>query len=226
MATIQRLLADGLLPLRPRQAKGEDEASAPDEPDQEEQADVKEIIAEVQERVKREPSLRTRQPVKNILMQLTRYSRELQDFRDLTERIPREKAPAVAVNFRKTTEEIYASIRRNYEQFVEEEQDAVPKEPHNILLRIDVKSLSRLYGEQAREASGVRSTVLYTRDEQYGTRELLIGLADQHGRFNRMVEAERARYTVLGGTPAVAREIAKAFGAEIGKRIQREIEYY
>ncbi len=56
--------------------------------------------------------------------------------------------------------------------------------------------------------------------------ELLIELADRHGDFEKLVEAEQRRYNELGGTSAVAREIAKAFTVEIARRIQREIEYY
>ncbi len=222
VTTIQRLLADGQLPLRVQQQR--EKEAEPEEKSA--QRDIKEIIAEVEQRVKENPELRTRQPIKNILMQLNRYSKELNEFRELTERIPKEKAQAVAVNFRKITEEIYASIRRNHDLFVAEEQAAMPKKPQNVLLRIDLKSLSRVYTEQGRRASAVRSTVLFTRDEQYGTRELLIEAAGEHRHFDKLIVAERTRYRELGGTETVAREIAKAFAAEISRRIQREIEYY
>jgi hypothetical protein len=223
ITTVQRLLADGQLPLRQSQRSAEsEERPEADEP----QVEVKEIIAEIEDRVKKDPALRTRQPVKNILMQLNRYSKELNDFKELTARIPREKAPAVAANFRKTAAEIYGSIRRNYDEFVKEEQAALPKEPQNILLRIDRKSLVRIYAEQAREASSVRSSVLFSRDEQYGTRELLVELAGRHRDFDAMIRSERARYLELGGTQVVAREIALAFAAEITRRVEREVEYY
>lgn len=223
VSTIQRLLADGQLPLRDRPGKAsEANPQAPETPPTE----VKDIIAEVQQRVKEQPDIKTRQPVKNILMQLSRYSKELNEFKELTARIPKDKAAAVGENFRKTTEEIYASIRKNYEQLLAEDDAARPREAQNILLRIDLKSISPVYQRQAREASAVRTTLRYARDEQFGTRELLLELADRHPDFDKLVQAERGRYQELGGTAAVAHEIAMAFAFEISKRITREIEYF
>ncbi|MEE8440849.1 MAG: hypothetical protein V3S41_03940, partial [Spirochaetia bacterium] len=222
VATIQRLLAEGHLPLRAHQKQPDEESATGDLANTE----VKEIISEIQQRVKDDPDLRTKQPVKNILMQLSRYNKEMNEFRELTARIPKDKAPAVAVNFRKTTDEIYASIRRNYEQLLADEQAAVPKEPQHILMRIDLKSMAPVYQRQAKEAAAVRSALHLAREEQYGTRESIIKQADRHGDFEKLIDAEQRRYEELGGTSAVAREIAKAFRSEISKRIQREIEYY
>jgi len=161
-----------------------------------------------------------------VLMQLSRYTIEMTEFREFTSRIPKEKAAAVAVNFRKTTDEIFASIRRNYEQLLSEEQSAVTKTPANILLRIDLKSVAAIYQRQAREAASVRTALNFARDEQFGTREVLIELAGRHADFEKLVEAEQLRYQELGGTANVAREIAKTFSSEIGKRIMKEVEYY
>jgi hypothetical protein len=224
VTTIQRLLADGQLPLRDHQARQGD-----DQPAEEESTpslDVKEIIADVQQRVKDDPDLRTNQPIKNVLMQLSRYSKEVNDFRELTARIPREKAAAVGANFQKTTDEIFASIRKNYEQYLADEQAALPKEPQNILMRIDLKTMVPVYQRQARETSTVRSSLGYARNEQSGTRGLLIEIAGRHPEFDRLIEEEGARYEQMGGTPALAGEIARAMTAEISKRIQREIEYF
>ena len=223
VATIQRLLAEGQLPLRAHQNRSAEEGPTTGDLAT---TEVKEIIAEIQERVKDDPKLQTRQPVKNILMQLSRYTREMNEFRELTGRIPKDKAAAVAINFRKTTDDIYTSIRRNYEQLLVDEQAALPQEPQHILLRIDLKSMAPLYQRQAKEAAAVRSALLFAREGQYGTRELLIEQAARHGDFEKLVDAEQRRYEELGGTPAVAGEIAKAFSTEISKRIQREIEYY
>jgi len=223
VASIQRLIADGQLRLSVQPPRPDEDQPRPPDGST---ADVKEIIAEIQQRVKDEPDLRTRQPVKNILMQLSRYTREMNEFKELTSRIPKDKAGGVAANFRKTTDEIFASIRRNYDQLLSEEQQAVPKVPQNILQRIDLKSLSPIYLRQARESAAVRSTLAHAREEQYGTREILIELSGRHAESEKLVTLEGRRYQELGGTPTVAREIAKAFNSEISKRIQREIEYY
>jgi len=219
---IQRLLADGHLPLRDHQAQADD--SSPK--DEESTTDVKEIIADVQERVKEDPSLRMNQPIKNILMQLNRYSKELNEFRELTARIPKDKAAAVGQNFMRTTSEIFTSIRKNYDQLLSEEQEAMPKEPQNILLRIDLKSLSPLYARQAREFSAARSDLGFARGQQSGTRELLIEVASKHETFAKLIEDEGGKYEALGGTSGVSIEISRAMNSEISKRIRREIEYF
>src|SRR6056297_1532042 len=173
VCTLQRLIADGTIVVRDRPA-GERAPAPPAE----EAADVKSIIAEIQERVQHEPELRTRQPVKNILMQLSRYSRELEQFKEVTARTPADKRGGMAVNFRHTTDEIFASIRKNYEQLGREDRDAIASAPQHILLRLPVKKLAGLFLREARAGMEVRSGLLFAREEQSGTRELLLELAE------------------------------------------------
>jgi hypothetical protein len=223
VATVQRFMADGTMPLREHRPKAEE--PEPSEADEAE-ADVKQIIAEIQERVKKEPELRTRQPVKNILMQLSRYSRELEQFKDVTARTPPDKRGNIAKNFRMTTEEIFASIRRNYQQLEREEREAMPTQPQNILLRIPVDKLSGLFLKQSRAAVEVRSGLLFAHEEQYQTRELLLSLADYHERMLAMVDEEETSYRELTGTDRLAILASRTFAGEVKKRIERETEVY
>ena len=219
VATIQRLMADGTIQIRDHQPSGPAEAAS------EPELDVKRIIAEIQERVKSDPALRVRQPVKNILMQLSRYTRELEQFKEITARTPAEKRGGIAENFRRTTEEIFASIRRNYEQLLREER-AAPSGPRHILLRIPVKPLAGLYLKQARAAMEVRSGLIFAREEQQGTREMLLTLADHREQMIAMVDEEEASYLQLSGTKGLAQQMARAFAQELAKRIERETEVY
>ena len=219
VTTVQRLMADGTIQIRDRQP----EESVVAEPEPE--IDVKKILAEIQERVKEDPALRTRQPVKNILMQLSRYTRELEQFKELTARTPAEKRGGIAENFRRTTEEIFSSIRRNYEQ-VQREERAAPVQPRHILLRIPIKPLAGLYLKQARAAMEVRSGLLYAREEQQGTREMLLALSDRHEPMLAMVDEEATSYLELSGTKELAHQMARAFARELAKRIERETEVY
>ncbi|MFP4115039.1 MAG: hypothetical protein ACOCU9_01910 [Spirochaetota bacterium] len=220
VSTIQRFLADGTLQIRdqrtPEASRAEPEA----------QADVKAIIAEIQQRVKSEPELRTKQPVKNILMQLSRYSRELEQFKEITARTPADKRAGMAANFRRVTEEIFASIRKNYEQLEQDDRAAVPSEPRHLLLRLPIDQLAGLCLKQTRSAMEVRSGLLYARDEQYGTRELLLELADRHEALMKLVGDEERRYREIAGTERLALQVSRAFSQEIQKRIARETEVY
>jgi hypothetical protein len=222
VATLQRQMADGTIQLRDHRAKGGPPQEAEPEPD----VDVKQIIADIQERVKEDPEARTLQPVKNILMQLSRYSRELEQFKEITARTPAETRGGIAANFRRTTEEIFASIRRNYEQLQQAERAAVPKTPQNILLRIDLRKLSGLFLKQTKTAMQVRSGLLYAREEQYQTREMLLELARHHQPMLAMIEEEERAYRELSGTDRLAVQVARTFAQELERRIEREVEVY
>lgn len=223
VTTLQRLMADGTIVIRPHHAKpGDEPAEAPEEPE----IDIKQIIAEVQERVQQDAEVRTRQPVKNILMQLSRYSRELEQFKELTARTPADKRGGIAANFRKTTEEIFASIRRNYEQLAQEERAAIPTQPQHILLRIPIRKLSGLYLKQSKSAMEVRSGLLYAREEQYQTREMLLDLAEYHAPMMKQIDEEEAHYRELAGTERLAIQVARTWAQELEKKIGRETEVY
>jgi hypothetical protein len=215
-------MADGTIAIREHPRRESEAEEAEPEPE----VDVKAIIAEVQERVKTDPSVRTQQPVKNILMQLSRYSRELAQFKELTARTPADKRGGIAENFRRTAEEIFGSIRRNYEQLQQNERNAIPTEPKNILLRVPIDKLAGLYLKQARAAMEVRSGLLYAREEQQGTRELLLTLSDRSESLSTLMDEEEQRYRELAGTERLAYEVARAFAQELEKRIERDTEVY
>ena len=223
VATVQRFMADGTIPLREHRPRAEEPKPSEAE---EAETDVKQIIAEIQERVKSEPELRTRQPVKNILMQLSRYSRELEQFKEVTARTPADKRGNIAKGFRLTTEEIFASIRKNYRELEQEERRSIPTQPQNILLRIPLDKLSGLFLKQSRAAVEVRSGLLYAHEEQYQTRELLLSLAEHHERMLAMIDDEEKRYRELAGTDRLATLTARAFAGEVERRIERETEVY
>lgn len=220
VCTVQRQIADGTIVLRDKpRSEGEHYEPEP-------QTDVKQIIAEVQERVKKEPQIRTRQPVKNILMQLSRYSRELEQFKDVTASTPQDTRAGMAENFKRTSEEIFASIRRNYEQLVQEERSAVARQPQHILLRVPIKELSGLFLRQARAAVEIRSGLLFARDEQSGMRERLLELAARHEQVRHLIDEEERGYQDISGTPRIAIEVARSFARELEKRFERETEVY
>ncbi len=219
VCTIQRQMADGTIVIR-------DHHRESDAPASDSETDIKQIIAEVQERVKTEPDLRLKQPVKNILMQLSRYSRELAQFKEVTVRTPADKRPPIAANFKKSSEEIFASIRRNYDQLAQEEKTALSTQPQHILLRLPINKLAGDFLSQAKAAVDVRAAILFARDEQRGARERLVETAGRHGAFVDRIDAEYSAYLELGQTDNLARQISRAFAQEVKKKIERETEVY
>lgn len=223
VANLQRFMSDGTIVLREHRRADADEES-PAEPERE--VDVKEIIAEIQERVKNEPSVRTKQPVKNILMQLSRYSRELEQFKEVTARTAPDKRAGIATNFKQTSGEIFASIRKNYEALLAEERASVPRKSQNILLRLPVDTLAGLFLKQAKAALQVRSGLVFAHEEQYGTREILLGVAERHEEIVGLIDQEEARYLEIAGTERLAIQVARTFAHELELRIERETEVY
>ncbi|TVQ20347.1 MAG: hypothetical protein EA382_15290 [Spirochaetaceae bacterium] len=220
--TVQRYIATGDIRVRAPAAQTEEPVVI--DPDRE--IDVKSIIADIQTRVKEDAALRNRQQVKNILLGLTRYNREMEQLKEVTARTPQDKRGPIVANFRRTTDEIFAAIRKNYADMEREDAEASRAAPRHILQRIPIDTLSGHYLKQARQAMEVRSGVLHARDEGYGTREALIALSEHHDAYIKLVEEEFARYREMGGTDRVAFEIALSFAAEIRKRIERETEVY
>jgi hypothetical protein len=187
---------------------------------------VKEIVAEIRRRVNDEPELKRRQPVKNILMQVSRYSREIEQFKELTNRTPADKRNPIAANFRRTAEEIFASIRRNYQELQREERASVPAEPQNILLRIPIHKAAGVFLRQSRLAMDVRSGLLYAREEQYGTRELLLKLAERHEPLLELIDEEERQYRELAGTERLGIQASRTFARELERRLELETEVY
>ena len=221
IATAQRMMCDGTLVVRERRSEPRQ-----DPIEEETQRDIKEIIAGIQKRIGVEPEFKARPPVKNILMQLSRYTRELDALKEATERTPKEKRRPMVANFQRVTEEIYASIRRNYEQLEADELAEIPTTPQHILLRFDLKPLVPVCMRQARLASGIRSSLVYIREEQFGIRELLSESAGQADQFQKQLSEEEQKYLEIGGTETIGHRIALGFRSEIEKRIAREIDYY
>ena len=220
VATIQRLMADGVIAVRDHAPRDGAQAASPP------QIDVKTIMADIRDRVRADPALKTRQPVKAILMQLARYSRELEQFRELASRAPADKREAIGESFRRATGEISASIRRNYEQLLAGERGTEITRPQNILLRVPVKEASALFLKQAQAAMDVRSRLLYARDEQYQWRELLVELAGRHDAMLAMLDEERFTYLRIAGTARLADELTRTFAVELRRRIERETDVY
>ena len=220
--TIQRYIASGEIRVSAP-------ASQPDEPvviEPDAEIDVKTIIADIQARVTEDAAVRNRQQVKNILLGLTRYNREMEQLKEVTARTPQDKRGPIVANFRRTTDEIFATIRKNYADLEREDAEASRAAPRHILQRLPIDTLSGHFLKQAKQAMEVRSGVLHARDEGYGTREALIALSERHDAYVGLIEEEFTRYRDMGGTNRVAFEIALSFAAELRKRIERETEVY
>ena len=184
---IQRLLCMEMLPLaRPREVKRSLGI---------ESLPVDAILADVNTRIKVSPEQRSAPAIKNILMLVQRYNGENQKMRELLPTIKPEMRTAFLANFTRTFEEIIGSIRRHYAVLLQEEiaSEKARQEGFSLSL-MPLKELAPLLNSQAKEISRIRSTLAYSRDEKYKTRESLVRLYDGRQVVLKLVEEEGKVY--------------------------------
>jgi hypothetical protein len=156
------------------------------------------ILADVNERIKRNPALRAHAAIKNILMQVQLYNRENQKMKELLPTIKPEMRTSFLANFTRTFEEIIGSIRRHYSAILQEEATAEKSRQEVFSLSlVPLKDLAPLCASQAREVARFRSTLAHAREEKYKTRESLVRLYDGRQALLKLIENEVALYRRL-----------------------------
>lgn len=218
VAAVQRLFAERT--LKPRQAK-----PAEPPPQMEQTSDVNEIIREIQQRVTNDPAARNEQPVKNILMLVSRYRRELDELKSFTARANRNSAAAAAANFKRSSGEIFESIKRNYSELHASERQEAAGGPSHVMLRFDLAPLTKRFFAQAQFASRLRSTVTAVRETQYGIREALVELAGHEFEAMGLLDEEERAYAEITGSEETGRELACAFAHEVARITERDTSW-
>lgn len=203
---LQRLIARGSLPLK------KEEISL----DENRQLGIKEIIQDVNDRIKDDQSVAMHQSIKNILTQVNLYKKELEEMKKLLPNIPKEKAEAFSENFKKTFNQINSRIEDNYSAFIREEiQKHHESLKTNPLTYTDLKSLGKLYIEQAQTVSKIRSTLTFAEEEGFRTRAALVGIDKEKEILLHPFEKEMSEYEKLTASKETAVKLSKAFGSEI-----------
>jgi hypothetical protein len=217
----QRLLSAELLPLsrRPEEKRsfGVDTLQ------------VGAILADVNARLKQNPALRASGSVKTILAQVQRYNGENRKMRELLPTIKPEMRTSFLANFTRTFDEIIGSIRRNYQQILQEEHAAQSAGREGFSLsQVAVKELVPLFVSQAQEVARIRSTLAHARDEKYKTREFLVRLYDGRQAAQKLIEDESRAFRKIcdkaqaGSAESCAQSMANAFRDEIVMILEKQ----
>ncbi|TVR59726.1 MAG: hypothetical protein EA426_06655 [Spirochaetaceae bacterium] len=208
---LQRLIADGTLP----------HAGAKKKPIAElDEMRITDVVAEIHARIDENPDIKMNQFVKNIILQVSKYKKELTTFKKLAADAPPEKKMQYARNFHTSFAEITQSVRHNFAELLKEEaaeQRAAEADP---LDRDEVKQFGKMYVEQARLMSEIRSSSVHAREEQLGLRELLAGLADREKQFFEPIDRENELYVALDGTEG-GRRLSRLFALETAHALER-----
>jgi hypothetical protein len=213
LSLVQRQLSDGSLGFRERSDPADD--PLPD-------LEIREIMHDVQQRIRSDGANRRNPHIKNILMQISIYSREVDALKKLVKTAPEEKKPAIVRNFRNTSEGIFAKIRRQYQGLIREERQEVAPAAERLIETVNRKVLAPVFTGQAEGFASLASTVVFARTEADRIREILVSAARRKSETLALVDKEEAAYEQLA--PGNARQLSREFAREVGAVLDRILE--
>lgn len=182
-------------------------------------AQIKSIIADVQEIVANDPSARMNSAIKNILLQLHKYRDEVENFKSLKEKADADRLEAITKNFQASFSSIFSSIRKNYGRFLEEQRLSNRRERGDTLSRLDSAVLQKLLVQQLEEMSRVRSTLRFVHQEHYNMREPLVKLSKTLKTFEDLFTSEQSLAEDISGGESAGTALLKMLAREIARLI-------
>ena len=187
---LQRLLCIGVIPL-PKSKEGQ--GYSPD------QLEVNAVLADIRNRIKRDPNFQKHPAVKNIFVQVALYQKEKKKMEELLPMIQAEKMDVFRANFGATFKRIIDSIKKNYSDILKEEESRrLDRENRKDLLqRVPLKDLAPFLQNQAQAVCRLCSTLAYAREDKYKTRGILVDLYKQKEEYFKRIESEQRVYRSL-----------------------------
>ncbi len=173
---------------------GEAEPSGSTEKTEAENAQIKDIIADIREIVASDPSAKMNQAIKNILLQARKYRDEAATFKKLREQASDYRLEMYTKTFSATFQQIFDSIRRNYGSYLEEREEELRRErgdEASPLAGLETRPWVRATAEALEDASRLRATVAFASEEHSGMRSVLVALARERDRLLEQIESER-----------------------------------
>lgn len=190
------------------------------------QASIGAIVEDVQQRMAKDPVLRSNASVKHILMQVSIYRRELANMKELAPNIPKEKLAAFRANFKRSFADITRKIQDHYSTLLQEEVTLSRTQRWGGRLHgLDLKPLLPLFTAQAQEFTRIRSILSYAERERYKTREILSGIGRKRDTSLAVVEREIKEYEriAFGRGAEIARQFASEIADYLGRRTSTPI---
>jgi hypothetical protein len=186
---LQRLIAEGSLKLSHAKIKDEGISTA--------DLNLKDIIEDVNKRIKENPNTAKHPSIKKILMQVGIYKKEQETMKKLLPTIKEDNKESFMKNFRNTFAEIIEKIKRNYLDILMEENPP-DTESRNVLAHVPLGELLPVLTPQCQKISKIRSTLLYVKEEKYQTRDILQGLRKEQEPTMSLFEKEMQMYQAFG----------------------------
>lgn len=215
VALLQWKISNGTLPLRDRDRQREEAETTRPTPE------IREIMRDIQNRVRSDPANRRLPQIKNILMQIQKYSGEVDALKKLIRTAPKDKKPAYVRNFRKASDEIFAKIKRQYGELLDEERRSLEQPDDNPLSREDLKPVAPVFASQAEGFASVSSSVVYARTEADKIRESVVAVSKRKDEILGLVAREKAAYERV--CPGAGNDLARAFARELVAVLERHL---
>ena len=215
MIFLQRLISRGTIPLRKEKLHFDPDKAF----------GVKEIIQDVNSRLKQNPELSQHAAIKNILSQVGLYKQELENMKKLSPNIPKEKAESFSENFKKVFSEIHARIQEKYSSFLKEEVEKTrDSTPHNPLEVYDLKPLSKLLLSQVQMMARIRSTLTFAEKEGFQTRSILVSIFNDRVNILNTIDKEMKQYKTISGSDDAGVHLSKTFASEIAFNLDKAVK--
>lgn len=183
-------------------------------------ADIKKIVADVQEIVAADPTMKMNAAIKNIMLQLAKYREEASTYQKLKEQATSYRLEMYSKTFSSSFGKIFESIRKNYRSFLEEQEDIRRRSRGTVLDSIDPKPWVRLLLQQMEEISRIRATFLFVEREHSGMREPLVALAKRREAITSLLDAEQQLAEDLAGGEDAGHRLGRILALEIARRLR------
>ena len=225
---IQKFICSGSIRIRKIQTAqvAEEEDKIKDSQRQvamETKTDFKTVIAEVSRMISEKPELKNNGFVKNILMQVNIYKKELGETQRLAANMPKDKAVGLLNNFKKRMSEIGDRASENFSK-LQAELNPPPTKPAEGLVSYNLKPMVSLYDEQARAFSMLASRFSLVGEEHYGARDVLIPLLEKKKAYLALIDKELNAFAQIEPFDGGKRRAAMEFTREIVRNLHREAE--
>ncbi len=217
---IQKYICTGSIRIRKNAAIKE---TVKEEPNSHAAVDLKTVIAEVSRLIGEKPELKGNTYIKNILMQVQIYKKELAETQRIAAKMPREKAVGLINNFKTRIAEISDSVSDNFNK-LQQEINPAPEKAAEGLISYNLRPLAPLFDAQAKSASMLASRFHLVSDEHYGARDVLLPMLEKKDAFLGQIDKEMAAYAQLEPFDGGKRKASMEFTREIIRILSREAE--
>ncbi len=183
--------------------------------------DIKEIIADVQQIIAADPSAKMNGAIKNIMLQLQKYRTEAATFRKLKEQSSGYRLEMYSKTFAATFQNIFNSIRRNYESYQAEQKGRPRTTPSVVLSELNTTHWARVVSQQLEEADRLRSGLAFLAGRHSSLREPVVALARRRGTMGELFQVEVTTAEDCTGSESTAWRLNRLMARDIARRLRR-----